>query len=334
MLRPLAAHLLDAASRAPSAHNTQPWLLGLRDEGLEIRVRRERTLPAGDPSGNDALHSIGAMLENVMLTLGQLGYSAEYLTADRFEPGSPVVTVRWRPNESPRPDSGLYRMIPIRRTSRLPYRDEPVPEEAVSAMRAAAQPFALHVLDDRDRLQALRALVKEATILQLADAPVSSELHEWLRFSRSDPRWYRDGLNAACLGWSGVEAAAARWLLSPGPLGLLVKLGLHRVLAADANEHMPATRAVCLLVLSEDGVAARVEAGRRLQRVWLTAAARGLVTHPLSAALDVAEARPRALVLFGLPADQRTVNLFRVGSSPPPVRSARLPVDEILDGGT
>src|SRR5262249_14010265 len=135
MITPLMAHLLDAASRAPSAHNTQPWLLRPLAEELEMRVRKERCLPAGDPTGNDALHSIGAMLENLVLTLEQQGYAAECETAGRFEPGAAVVTLRWRRTDSPKPDAALYRMIPIRRTSRLPYRDEPVAGEALAAMR-------------------------------------------------------------------------------------------------------------------------------------------------------------------------------------------------------
>src|SRR2546427_8127682 len=49
----LLAHLLDAAGRAPSAHNTQPWRLRWKGDALEVRTPEERKLPAVDPAGSD-----------------------------------------------------------------------------------------------------------------------------------------------------------------------------------------------------------------------------------------------------------------------------------------
>ena len=56
-----------------------------------------------------------------------------------------------------------------------------------------------------------------------------------------------------------------------------------------------------------------------------------MVTHPLSAAVDVAATRPRTLELFGVGPGEHPVNLFRLGYSAPPARSPRLPADEILE---
>lgn len=332
-MEPLLAHLLDAASRAPSAHNTQPWRLWWRGDRLDVVVPADRTLPAADPTGNDVLHAVGALLENLLLTLAQHGCEGEYETAGRLDRGSPVVTLRWREAHDARPDPTLYRMIPLRRTSRLPYRPDPVPPEALSALREAARPCTLHALDDPARLNELRRLVAQATARQLADAGIARELHTWIRFSRRDPRWYRDGLNAACLGWGGMEATMARVLLAPRMLAVLSRLGLHRALCADVDQQSPPAPVLCMLTLTGDGVARRIEAGRRLQRTWLTAAAHGLVTHPVSAVVDVGATRTRALELMGLSAEEHPVNLFRLGYSAPPARSPRLPVDEILERG-
>lgn len=331
-MEPLLAHLLDAAGRAPSAHNTQPWRLRWRGDALEVTVPAERMLPAGDPSGHDTLHGLGAMLENVLLTLPQHGYEGRYEIAERPGPEAPVFVVRWRPALGPTPDPTLYRMIPVRRTSRLAYRPEPPPAAALDAMRAAATPpCALRLMLDPGSILELRRLAAQATALQLADAAIARELHGWMRFSPRDPRWYRDGLNAACMGLNAVEGIVAGWLLSAPILRVLVQLGLHRALFANVGQQAPPSPVLCLLTVSGEGVAARIEAGRCLQRVWLTAATHGLVTHPLSAALDVSATRPRALERFGIGAGEHPVNLFRLGDSPLPARSPRLPADEILE---
>lgn len=332
----LLAHLLDAAGRAPSAHNTQPWRLRWRGDALEVTVPEARKLPALDATGADTLHSLGALLENLLVTLPQHGFEGRHEVAERLGPEAPVLVVRWRPTGASPPDPTLYRMIPVRRTSRLPYRREPVDDVALEAIRqAVAPPCALRVVTDTSRILEIRRLVARATVHQLGDPAIARELYAWMRFTPRDPRWHRDGLNAACLEWSGFESAVARRLLAPPVLGLLARIGLHRALCANLDQQAPPAPALCLLTVSaEEGVAARIEAGRSLQRAWLVAAAHGLVTHPLSAAVDVAATRPRVLELCGVAAGERPVNLFRLGASAPPARSPRLPADEILERET
>jgi hypothetical protein len=137
-------------------------------------------------------------------------------------------------------------------------------------MSDAARPCTLYVMQEPARRNELRRLVQDANIHQLADGAIARELHAWLRFSRRDPRWYRDGLNAACMGWSGLEATLARWLLAPRVVSALARIGLHRALCADLDQQSPPAPVICLLATPGDGVAARIEAGRCLERVWLT----------------------------------------------------------------
>lgn len=328
----LLAHIFEAAGRAPSAHNTQPWVLRWSGNTLEVRIHQERTLPAIDPAGVDVLHSLGALLENVLITLAHLGYAAEYQVSDRADSGAPTLSVRWNPSSDASPDPALYRMMPIRRTSRLPYAQEPIPPEVLLAIRAVVKPpYFLHVLTDPVAIERVRKLTTEATVEQLAIPAATNELYQWMRFSPRDRRWYRDGLNAACMGWKPWEAVVAKIALSPKILNLLVRLGLHRIFCADVDKQAPPAPALCLLSVEGEGTAFRIEAGRCLQRVWLTAATRGLVTHPLSAAVDITSTRPRVLGIFGVPPGQHHVNLFRLGRSSSPARSPRLPSDEILD---
>lgn len=243
----LLSHLLDAASRAPSAHNTQPWALRWLGDSLEIAPRADRSLPAIDPEGVETLHALGACLENVSLTLGHLGFVARYEVDLRGG-----VVVRWTPSEGPRPDPSLYRMIPIRRTSRLPYGREPIGADDLAAISAAvAPPCSLAILERPDDVMAVRRLVAEATVEQLRERAVSAELYEWVRFSRRDRRWFRDGLNAACLGWSRAEAAVLRVLLSPRAL----RLGgspLARFLGGDLAKNAPEAPALALLIVDGD----------------------------------------------------------------------------------
>lgn len=82
MTRPLTAEtidgLFDIASRAPSAHNTQPWLprlLEITEAGARIRVRTdaERTLPVSDEHGADLGMSLGCWVEACAIAAAEEG---------------------------------------------------------------------------------------------------------------------------------------------------------------------------------------------------------------------------------------------------------------------
>jgi len=102
-------------------------------------------------------------------------------------------------------------------------------------------------------------------------------------------------------------------------------------LYTDIDQQAPFAPALCLITTPDSSFAGRVRAGRSLQRVWLTAAAHGLVTHPLSPAVDDARSRGRVLALFAVPEGETHINLFRLGKSPKTARSARLPADALLE---
>ena len=329
----LRADLLDAASRAPSAHNTQPWAIAWEGDAMSIFIRQDRALPAVDASGADMLHAIGALLENVLLTLHQRDRKPSYQIAGRVEPDRPVVTIQWKPAAESRPDPTLYRMIPVRQTSRLPYDLRPISSQDLDALQSVVDaPCVLNVLTGHDEFTEIRGLVAIATAAQLRDSAVTEELYRWMRFTPRDRRWFRDGLNADCLGLRRWEARVLRSLLAPKVLGLFGRWGLIRLLTANIDQHAPPTPAICLLTVKGEGVVKRIEAGRCLQRIWLTAASRGLSTHPISAAVDDHETRPRVLERFDVDPGYHHVNLFRLGVSKPPARSPRLPVDELIRG--
>ena len=45
----LAFLLIEQATRAPSSHNTQPWLFRVSAEAVEVHADRSRALPVNDP---------------------------------------------------------------------------------------------------------------------------------------------------------------------------------------------------------------------------------------------------------------------------------------------
>lgn len=112
------------ATRAPSLHNSQPWLWVYRRGRLELHLDHSRAVPNTDMSGREALISCGAVLDHLAVAMAAAGWSADI---DRFpnanNPGH-LATVGFSRSESvtaaqrQRLDAVLRR-----RTDRLPFAD-------------------------------------------------------------------------------------------------------------------------------------------------------------------------------------------------------------------
>ena len=128
------AEVVAAATRAPSIHNTQPWLFVARAESLELHLDRERALPVLDPSGRQQIISCGVAVELALVALRGAGHEAHAdLLPDPADPDH-LATVRVGARREPSAgDRALVRAIDDRHTVRAPFQAKAVPEELVRA---------------------------------------------------------------------------------------------------------------------------------------------------------------------------------------------------------
>src|SRR5207248_1741600 len=68
---------VEAAIRAPSMHNTQPWRFRVRDGGLDVLADPSRTLPVADPHGWALRIAGGAAIFNARLAFAVAGRPAQ-----------------------------------------------------------------------------------------------------------------------------------------------------------------------------------------------------------------------------------------------------------------
>lgn len=172
---------VEVATRAPSLHNSQPWLWVYRAGRLELHLDHSRAVPNTDMSGREALISCGAVLDHVRVAMAAAGWAAEI---DRFpNPNNPghLATVGFSRSDSvtaaqrQRVDSILRR-----RTDRLPF--------AEPTGWADIEPGLHAVLDNEQvRLDALapqlHAELLEASVITEAmrrfDSAYHAELDWW-----------------------------------------------------------------------------------------------------------------------------------------------------------
>lgn len=310
--------IVEAATRAPSVHNTQPWRWRASPDVLELFVDRTRRLPATDPDGRNMIISCGAALHHAQVVATALGWAPS--VTRHPDPGSPDLLARLELAPSPPTPDGaeLLRAVEQRCTDRRRFTSWPVPGERLEHLAAVATTWGTNgraLTDVSDRFQAER-LVGQAADLQARQREAVAERDQWL--DRSTP----DGIPRAAFADTGAGSGGPRHRFEQVPD---TDLGDQDVQLADG---------LVVLFDAEDEPASWVRAGEGLSAMWLTATTGGLSVVPLSQAIEVERTREamRAVVLRGLghPLLLARVGWQAIGRSGL-ARSSRRPVEEVLE---
>src|SRR3954451_8360808 len=305
-------HAAEAGVRAPSLHNSQPWLFGLRDGVLEIRVDPQRQLGTGR-AGWAARLACGAALYNARLALAVAGRPA--VVDSHPDPADRDLVARLIPAE-PRPptyaEAELYDAIARRYSNRGPFWPAPVPAGVRRALLAAA----------RDELAWLDLLVGATALAAVSEIAYSAD-----RVLRRDPRY-----QAELAAWThadrapdGVPAHAGAPL--PEPQDLPPQRLFTDRPRAPGRDYEPEPL-VGVLGVAGDGAADQTRAGQAMQKVLLTATAAGLDTSMISQPIEVPAARDQLRRALGRAGSPQI--LLRFGYGTPGHPTQRRDIAEVL----
>jgi nitroreductase len=274
-------HLAAAAGvRAPSLHNSQPWLFRLTDGAIEVLADPSRSVPAVDHDGWATRIACGAATCNARLALAAAGRTASV----RLHP-SPGVVARLTPGTFRPPtyaEQELHDAIGHRHSHRGPFWPDPVPATVRVRLIAAA----------RDEDGWLDLLVGTTAVNGFAEIAQGAD-----RVLRRDTAYQAAlaSLRDAVPLSAGAPPAEAHDLL---PQRLF-----NDRRRANGRDYEPEPL-IGILGSTGDRPMDQTVAGQALQKVLLTATANGLDTSMISQPVEVPAAREqlrRSLGRTGFP---------------------------------
>jgi len=325
-LPPDAREILHLASLAPSGHNTQPWFVQpLAPYRWIVGQDRERCLPAVDPRQRETLLSIGAFMQNLDYAAAAAGYTCRWTLLAAKPQDERVMEVALVRSPSPAPFA--VESLKNRRTVRSGFLRETLRPADVARLIGGERDFIHYRPTQGPECIWLDEQTVEANRLQAWREPAQRELARWIRFSSAEARRRRDGLTTAGLELNGL---AGWWVRNTyGEDDVLTPAFRERGL--DGVRREVASSAGWILITSRDEtVESLLEAGRRMQRLFLQVRALGIAMHPMTQILEEETTRRALPAALGFEAPVQFI--LRVGyitDYPPPV-SLRRPVEWFL----
>ncbi len=321
--------VLDAARRAPSPHNTQPWRLAIkRPDEVLLDWDRSRLLAAADVDCYAMCYALGCALE----AMDSVAHVTFEPGSDGFptDPGWYAGTVRVGALRDDYTQASA--VLDQRVTARIPYEKERIPRTVLDDLRreAGRHGTVLHVLESPQEFSRFAELMRDAAVEQLANDAYLSELLHWIHLS-PDEQDARDGMPPATMGMGSVPARFMGMLRArPRLRAGATRAGLPRGMAGELVKPIMDSGAVVMLARPATNAQDRIAGGQAMMAVWLAATRAGLVCQPAFSALAVPATLAATVELFELSPDTEPIAVLRVGRAiGTPPRTARLALEEI-----
>jgi len=341
-----ARYLLAFSLLAPSSHNTVPqaYRLDLAQDCIELWLRRRYVLPASDPTGREALTSLGCALENLAVAAAQYGLASDWQVAPELRWASvPAATsqdelrvgrLRLSRAEVPDDASRLAALAGISRRQMLRAEFDPsqrLPAELRSRLLGLSTDSVRVLLFESDVERFAWGKLDELALKhKLEESAFRRELGQWIlpNEDSQSPRGMRGrefGLDdrvtrelaARLRGEAAMPVDQLAFMARAGRIGLC------------------SASAVCVLSCLQPDPATAITAGRLFQRCALLALGSGLACAVHTAVCQVGHARAmsEATLMKSLtPSLIFRLGRPRQGSDGLPPHSARPPLDDVLIG--
>lgn len=300
-----------AAVRAPSSHNTQPWLYSRAVDVIDVYADRTRALPVNDPDDRELTISCGAAVFNLQVASEAAGLRPHvHLLPDGGDADRLASVTLGQASVG---DLGeLGKAIWQRRTHRGAFAPSRPTEAVVKDLdaAAAAHGVALTWVPPGEERDVVARLVAEGDRVQFADPAWRRELASWMH-----PRHRGEGLVV-----SSLTGSVTRFIVSHFDVG-------GRTARQDEAKLRDAPL-VGVLATRDDGPAAWLAAGQALQHVLLVAARHGIMAGYSNQPCQVPRLRLRLREALAIGAEPQAI--IRLGFAAGGQETPRRPVPDVI----
>jgi len=341
-------HIVDAARRAPSGGNVQPWRFEAIEDEINFFMVPERTSKM-DVSFRGTYVGIGAALFNARVKAASMRTLGPVKLFPEGRPSHHVASMKLGTSTDVSIEA-LSAYIESRSTNRRMSQPASIDADTIDhLMRGVEREGArLQIITDRQRIDTGAKLLAAADRLRYLLPEVHEEMLSEIRWPGRDP--LEEGLDVRTLEMDPGGYAALELLGRPDVMSHLAQWRAGGVLGMRTQASIMMSSGLAVVSVPRADPTWYVRGGAAMERFWLSAEMYGLSVQPASPVFLYAVDEADVLGLsgeryldemiglhgqfnefWGLGDGETPVMVFRVFQAPPPsVHSIRLPLSEVL----
>ncbi len=283
--------IVRSAVRAPSGHNTQPWLFAKEDDGICMMPDLISALPVADPENRELFISLGCAAETAMIAARFYGYRpALQIVVSNADCSMKISMQKDDTIEQP----ALFSYITSRQTTRNLYNHNSIPSADIEKLKKTESETGVGIrfFMGQNEIRQFSPFIAEANTIQMSIPRFKNELIQWMRFSEKEAMQKGDGLYSACSGMPSMGRIVGSIVLK------------NFVTAKSENKRLlkqlKKTAAVALFSSTKDNVENWIKTGMSFQRFALTATKLNINHSYLNLPCQVPEVRDKMMKDLGL----------------------------------
>lgn len=276
----IADILTDAAMRAPSGGNVQPWHIEASEDRINLRLATKYTT-AMDVGYRGSAVALGAAAFNARVAAAAHGLTGQ-VQWSRGDEGTPLFGIAEFSVGSAPELADLYEPMLARETNRLRGTGAPIAPDVLGGLRAAArgEGAELTILDDRADIETAARLLAAADRLRYLTPTLHREMMSELRWPGDpDPD---TGIDVTTLGLDPTDLVILDILRRPEVMANLADWDVGTALGDDTYERVTSSSALAVVSIRGRRLTDYAVAGSAVEAVWVDAQRRGLAVQPVS----------------------------------------------------
>jgi len=284
------AEVLNLSINAPSGHNAQPWAFKKRNNTLQVWNVPDKDKIVFNYRGRGNKIGLGAVIENILIVSSHFGLGSIIDVFPRADEKNLVAEITFETKGSEYCFQDLYPFVLNRATNRRNYAAKPLTKEDSDRLqrvldRVESSGFKI-ILKGRDKVSEVAEYLSCADRLVFDNEQVHGNLFDHVNWTKEEEERKREGLYVGTKELSFANRFLFRRVFSKWTIvGALRRLGLPRIAAGKRSAVYSSASCIGLITGPNDTDITFLEAGRVLQRFWLSVTALGLSFQPVAIGL-------------------------------------------------
>ncbi len=313
--------IISYSKLAPSAHNTQPFSILFKQEDILIMANPKRLLPIADPHNRDFFISLGAYIESINIAL--LDQHQVKLVESKFfiEPHEDlkiknenfkILCLKLHQEKKDKNNHLSLHLLNQRFTFRGLL--TPFNKDHFNTLDQHLQDHPhLHSIKKNELIKHIAKLYDDINYQFIIRPGYLKELYYWMRFSKKNPRWSEDGMNAESLSLHPIESFFARYILKPAIFNLFKLLSLGKLVITEAPK-VKSSQAIVAITANKD--LSWYEQGKVFLKSWLELTELNFYGAPLSLLVEDPTSLNYLKDKLNLNDQTEIINILRIGNLP------------------